>query len=421
MRRGPSATACTLGFGVALLAGLVEPVGGQSRPASDGAEQQPASSPAATWLRVTAERVDIRSRPDANSVAVTRVDRDTVLRAVEQDAYGWYRIEPPTGVFSYVSAEHVERQSATDGAVTVRSGSLRVRVGSTLRDVDPMQNEVQMLLPRGAAVRIVGEQGGWLKIAPPEGVSVYVHQEAVTPISAEVAERLRGTSAAEPRAPASDSRSAAAPAVAATRPAEGPDLSGAWGQRLVLVEAAIEAEGRRPLYEQSWTEPLARLRPIAEQREEPMVARLAEAWSGRIEQRISERDTVRLAEEALRRAERDRALHERESERLAQARQQAASQPAFVARGLLLQSYAVASDGGKRYYKLIDPLTGKLEAYLELGPDAKLDADRFVNQYVGVRGRRSAHPAFGADLVAPDEIVALQRETPASAPARQER
>jgi hypothetical protein len=370
---------------------------------------------------VTAERVEIRSRADVNSVAVTRVERDAVLRAVERDAYGWYRIEPPAGVFSYVSAEHVERGSATEGVVTVRSGSLRVRVGSILRDLDPMQSEVQMLLPRGAAVRIVGEQGEWLKIAPPDGVFVYVHQDAVTPISADVAERLRGTPASEPRAPASEPRSASAPAATATRPAEGPDLSGPWGQRLVLVETAIEAEGRRPLYEQNWTEPIARLRPIAEQREEPMVARLAEAWITRIEQRISERDSVRLAEEALRRAERDQALHARESERVAQARQQAASQPAFVARGLLLQSYAVASGGGKRYYKLIDPLTGKLEAYVELGSDTKVEADRFVNQYVGVRGRRSAHPAFGADLVAPDEIVVIQHEATTTAPARQDR
>ena len=152
-----------------------------------------ATTPAAAetiWLRVTADEVNLRSRPDANSVPVAQVERDTVLRGLGRDAYGWYRVAPPAGVFSYVAKEYVDRRGPIEGIVSVRSGTLRVRVGSLVRELDPLQSEVQVVLERGAAVRIVGEQGEWLRIAPPPGVCVYVSGEQVVMIGEDVAKRL---------------------------------------------------------------------------------------------------------------------------------------------------------------------------------------------------------------------------------------
>lgn len=370
------------------------------------------------WLRVTAEQVQVRSRPDANSVAVTRAEPGDVLRAVDQDPYGWYRILPPEGVFSYVSAEHVDRRGPTEGIVSVRTGTLRVRVGSTLRDLDPLHSEVQMLLEGGTAVQIVGEQGGWLMIKPPKGVFAYVSGEHVERISDDVAAQLRSGKRPTTHATATPSP---APAASATRPAaSGPDLTGPWGQRLLLAETAIEAEGRKPLLEQTWVDPIARLRPIAAQSEEPMVARLAQAWMDQLEQRIVEQSTVREAEEVLQRAARDRAHHQRELERLEQVQQRAASRPAFAARGELLRSYAIETAGGQRWYKLRDPLTQRIEAYVEIGPDSKLKPNDYLGQYVGVRGMRRTAPELGADVVWAEEIVALTREeSPTTRPARQ--
>lgn len=373
---------------------------------------------AETWLRVTAEQVQVRSRPDANSVAVTRVEQDELLRAVDQDQYGWYRVLPPEGTFSYVSGEHVDRRGPTEGIVSVRSGTLRVRVGSTLQDLDPLQSEVQFLLERGTTVRIVGEQGGWLKIAPPQGVYAYVSGQHVERVSDEVAARLRSAKVPTTRATATSAPAAQAGA-AATRPATGPDLTGVWGQRLVLVETAITAEGRKPVLDQAWVEPIARLRPIAAQSEEPMVARLAQAWIAQLEQRIVEQGTVRDAEEVLERAAREQAQHQRELDRLEQARQRAATRPAFAARGELLQSYAVEPAANTRWYKLRDPLTQRIEAYVEISLGSKLKPEDFLGQYVGIRGNRRSAPGLGADVVQAEEIVALTREErPATRPAR---
>ena len=77
-----------------------------------------------------------------------------------------------------------------------------------------------------------------------------------------------------------------------------------------------------------------------------MVAQLAQNWIVTLEQRMSEQSTVRDAEEVLQRAARERAQHQQELERIERARQQAATRPAFAARGEFLRSYAVESAGG---------------------------------------------------------------------------
>lgn len=372
-------------------------------PAEPPAATQPAAA-GGYWLRVVADEVDLRSRPDANSPAVARLERGALLRA-EGSEFGWHRVLPPEGVFSYVAAEYIDRRGADEGVVSVREGNLRVRVGSLVHELDPQRSEVQCLLPRGARVRILGAQGEWLKIAAPEAVRLHVAERYVERISDEQAGQV----------PAG-ARAGAATAGAATRPAE-PDLSGPWGQRLRMVEAAIEAQAARPVLEQAWAEALARLRPIAVQREEPAVARLAEAWIARLEQRIAEQDGLRAAEEVLRRAERDRARHERELERIEHLRRRAATQPAFAALGELRESVALAGRSGPPAYQLLDPPTGRVEVYLEPAPGSAVDLARWVGKYVGVRGPRRADAELGADVLRVEELVVLEPDGPATRPA----
>jgi hypothetical protein len=370
---------------------------------------------AETWLQVTADEVHIRSRGDANSLPVAKVPRDTLLRAVGRDAYGWWRIQPPPGVFSFVSSEYVDRRGPDTGIVSVRSGTLRVRVGSLVRDVDPTQTEIQTLLERGTQVRVVGEQGPWLRIAPPPGVYVYVAAQHVRAISDEEAARLR----ARPAAGAPTSQAAPRGAAAPEEPAE-PDLSGPWGRRLVAIETAISAEGRKPLAEQSWADALAELAPLAAQREEPVVARLAESWMVQLRRRGVAQEVVRAAEELQQRAARADTQYQRERQRIERAKQ-AATRPGLTARGQVRRSLALQARDGKRWYKLVDPLTGRMDAYLEFPAEAQIDPERLVGRYVGVRGARRAEAALGADVVRVEEIVELPATQPADEPTRQTR
>ncbi len=416
---GVATLAVALGvFGFTLgLVGSADPsqvAGPEVQTVHQDAASQPASQE--TWLRVIVDEVHLRSRPDANSLPVARVPRDTLLRAVGRDSYGWYRVRPPEGVFSFVAAEYVDRRGPTEGIVSVRGGTLRVRVGSLVYDVDPAQTEVQTLLQRGAVVQVVGEQGAWLKIVPPPGVYAYVAGQHAEPVTDDVAARLRSNQGPVSR-PTSEP-TAAAPSVGKPRAASGPDLSGPWGQRLAAVETAIAAEARKPLGEQSWPDAVGGLQPIAAQREEPAVARLAEAWIAQLEQRIAEQAAVRAADELLGRTAREQVQHEREMQRIERARR-AATQPQFTARGELQRSDALRAQGGVRWYKLVDPVTRRVEAYLEVDADSRVAPETLVGRYVGVRGVRRAAPGLGADVVRIEEIVVLGPGAPETQPATQ--
>jgi hypothetical protein len=352
---------------------------------------------------------------------VIRLERDAVLRAVGSQ-FGWYKVVPPEGAFSYVSAAHVARQGETEGIVSVTSGALRVRVGSLIQDVDPAAADVQILLERGATVRILGAAGDWLKIAPPVGVYAYAAEAYVTRVDDDVAARLMAQQGIASRpVQAAATRPAARPVRPASVPTTtAPDLSGPWGQRLVLVEAAIETEAARPTLERSWDALIARLRPITEQHEEPTVARLAAAWICDLESRTAAQEALRAAQELEQRGARERALQERELARLEQVRQRAATRPAYAARGELLHSLAIGERQGRRLYKLQDPLTRQVEVYVELDPESQVDLESLIGKYVGVRGARRADESLGVDVVRVEEVVVLESERPASQPTRRQ-
>jgi len=381
--------------------------------AYDQAAAAPTSQPESYYLRVTVDRLNLRSRPDQNSVAVAQVERDAVLRGSGFE-FGWHRVVPPDGVFSYVSAQYIRPTGPDEGVVAVESGKLRVRVGSRLTDLDPLRSEVQTLLAPGARVQIVGRQGDWYKIVPPEGVCLFASDEHVERVSADVASRLR--TAAGTTQPAE----AVAAGGPQSRPAAAPDLSGPWGQRLRLAEAAIEAEAAKPLSEQVWSGPIALLQPIADQRVEPVVARLAQEWIWQLEQRVADQAVLREAEQIERQQQRGRTRFERELERLRQAASDAAAGRQHTARGQVLLSLALRGENQGMRYKLEDPLSGRLVAYLEPAPDADVRIDAFAGQYVGVLGERRFDEGLGAQVIRVRQVDVLKRPTAATRPARQQ-
>ncbi len=358
------------------------------------------------WLVVTSDHVNVRSRPDRNSLPLLRVERDTVLRA-EDATFGWHRVHPPRGAFSYVSAQYVDQVSEERGIVSVASGTLRVRVGSQVADVDPLKCEVQARLTRGTEVQIIGRSGDWLKIVPPEGVYAYIHSDYVERISAERAAQLQAAATSQP-----------ADAAATTAEPDAPDLGGPWGQRLVLAETAIAAESRREPLEQSWTSAIAQLRTIAAQREEPLVARLAEAWIARLEQRVADQEALRVARQIAQRGDRTREQHERELEQVRRVRSDP-TEPDYAARGLVLRSSAPgASTEGPRF-RLEDPLTRNTLAYLEFPAESYLDAEQFLGHYVGVLGAQRHDERLGAAVIRVTRVDVLALPARATQPARQ--
>ncbi len=347
------------------------------------AEAQP---PQRYWLRVTGDRVNLRSRPDTNSTIITKLNTDDVL-AGHESLFDWHRVKPPQGVFSYVHRDYIRRDGDT-GTVTVSTGNLRVRTGSTERTLDPRQSEAQILLPNGTAVEILGTHGDWLKIVPPDDVWMYVAADFVEEIPPPEAQALRARAAAR----------------AASIRQRGLDLTSEWGQRLQAVEKQIDQIRQQPLLEQNWQVIVEMLGPIARQDDSPGVARVATRWIAQLQQRMRDIEAYRQAQ-AL---------------QAEQAAQQQSEQPtpkprrdAYAARGQLLESLIVGQQGGARLFKLRDPLSRKVIAYLELPADSPIDPQPLIGRYVGVTGASRADDRLGTTVIRVEKIDAL-------APARRD-
>ncbi len=405
---------------LALLAGLGVAAGGPAWAQSPTTQ----SSQQGYWLRVTADKLNVRSRPDGNSLIVTRVPQNTVLWAAGSE-FGWHKVAPPAGCFALASAQYIQRTGDDTGVVNVQT-RLRVRFGSTVREIDPLRSEVQTWLENGQRVRILGEYNDdWLKVAPPEDAYVYVSGDHVDRISSAVAERLRakrGTTTQPAEVSAATTRAAATtqPAVATTQPTENPYLRGAWGQRLLVVEADIKTEGERDPLERDWPPLIERLEPIAEQIAEPVAARIARAWIVDLQKRVTFQEAARIANELRAEGERERVQYAKELERIERLRKLAATRPAFVARGLLLESDTIDQRQGQHWYKLQNPFTNRIEAYLVMDPEAGIDAAPLIGKYVGVRGVRRFAGDVGADVVMANEVVVLRRELSKPRPTRRE-
>lgn len=399
------------------------PAVAQPKPKRAPVPQAWATQPAEAryWLRVTADRVNVRSRADLNSRIVGHVDRDDVLEAVGRE-YGWHRIVPPAGVYSLVSAGYVERVGPERGIVRVNT-TLRVRVGSDIQPRDPMVSEVQTRLPPNAEVEIVGAlDDGWLKIVPPPGVYVYVSDDFVAQISAEVAQRLRAARATVTSRPSSMAAGRTRPVTqraATSRPGEPPELAGQWGRQLEQVLLAVQSEGRKPEVEQSWGTVLPRLRPIAAQRQEPQVAKLAAAWIEKIEQRMQEQAALRAGRGIARPAEHDAARHARELEEIRRQKEGLATRPTFDARGVLRPSFALPAGPYGLRYRLQDPFTHEVQAYVELPPELGIDVRACLGKYVGVRGEKQPAKGAGAALLRVKHMTVLNPDGPTTRPARE--
>ena len=127
-----------------------------------GAVRGPAADVSAT---IAGDRVNLRARPTLQAEVVGQVnDGDRiVVRSFSND---WAEVAPPAGIEFCVHRDFVK-----DGRVQV--SKLQVRAGPGIN-----YSKVGMMV-KGDAVRVIGEFGEWLKIAPPPGCSLWVTRSMV--------------------------------------------------------------------------------------------------------------------------------------------------------------------------------------------------------------------------------------------------
>ncbi len=116
-------------------------------------------------VEVSGDRVNLRAKPELTAEVVGQVEYGDrlVVRAREGD---WAQVEPPDYVDMWVHREFVE-----DGGVTV--SKLNVRGGPGIN------YQILGELTRGDPVEVRGEFGDWLRIAPLQDASVWIHADYV--------------------------------------------------------------------------------------------------------------------------------------------------------------------------------------------------------------------------------------------------
>jgi hypothetical protein len=362
----------------ALAAPQVAPSIATPEPVAKPESPAPQPAPKEFWLRVTGNSVNLRSRPDVNSTPLAQLDRDTFLEGAGMES-GWYRVRPPRGVFSLVDGEFIQLKSDDEGEVAIRDGTLRVRAGSLVTDVNPTTAEVQTLLERGARVVVVGRNERWLKIAPPEGVFAYVSVDYVERVDEDQVVRAAN---GQPQVRYVADAAAALPGdVATVASGESPSTlppalpPGPWATRLSAAEALLDAEAGKPESERKWSVALRELSQIAAQKDEPQAATLAAHYVVEIQRAEPAPPPASAAAPAP-------------ASRPKPSARPTAPRPPVEIRGRLMPGFELELGEFGLRYRLEDLVTRRALGYAEFSPELKLDLTAALGKYVGVSGER---------------------------------
>jgi uncharacterized protein YraI len=116
-------------------------------------------------VKVTGDRVSLRSMPDVNSELLDRAMRGEELVYLGE-TNEWMAVQAPDSLHFWVSSEYIQNGIVVPAKLNVRSG--------------PSQNySVVCVVNAGDSISLRGEFNEWLKIAPPMGSRVWISKEYV--------------------------------------------------------------------------------------------------------------------------------------------------------------------------------------------------------------------------------------------------
>jgi uncharacterized protein YraI len=390
---------------------------------------------------VTGDDVYIRSGNDTNYYPVMKVSRGQRV-TVLGESFGWLRIAPLTGTFSFVDKAYIQRSGDVG---TVKDEPVWVRAGSL---ISPERSTPQVKLNKGATVTILGEDEGFYKIQTPPTASLWISARYVAsesqagnipvPAPAPAAapalatdSRPAGAAGSQPSLAAVTTRPSAAetPAVirrpaakpAAPKAAAGGAAAAAgqpsgrnWQQEYDALEGELKTEMAKPLAERNWDPLVARYQVLASQNEDDAIAAAAKIRLDNLANLSRQKEVL----EAIERADR---LFKSEVEimnrPLPTPTTQEAKQRGWDARGVLKASWVFTGLNTPKLYRLVDPATDTAVAYVQTTPQLADKLETMVDQYVGVRAAQmNFRPEWNVNLIVPVDVA--QIEAPPGATTR---
>jgi len=372
-------------------------------------QAEPAMGANGDAFEVAANDVYVRSGGSMNHYTICKLNAGDRVTVVGQNGK-WYEILPPEGAFSLISGDYVD--TADDKNGVVNGNNVRVRAGSLL---NTHKYTVQRLLSKGAEVTILGRNAdGFLRIAPPEGATLWISAEFLAPIShGTIAPRADETSVG----PSSDDDSSP-PGNSETDAGAGskrlPSRGEARGHRgtmlaalpatrerrlLATIDAEVEVELAKPLLDRKIDPFVERYQVLVGQDEDAFAKRYALA---RVEQLNTMNEIAGTVRKVRTLGDRTDARRlEFLAERTERRQAEVPTPSGIDARGVLRVSALYPEGSLPRRYRLVDTSTSteRTIAYVDIPADAGMNINALLGRYVGVRASRKRLMAGGVNPI----------------------
>ncbi len=403
---------------------------------------------------LTGNNVYIRSGPGTAWYFTGKISQPERVTAVGKK-YGWTKIVPPKGSFSWISKAYVTPDPAETGYGIVTGDGVKVYAGSP--NVQPQDSSsLQTKMYKGDRVKLTGEEkNDYYKIEPPKDAYLWVSsqylkfvkaldevgsqtekvsevkyeapepeadKDAPEPQPKPVDDAADGTAIEEQTAPAAEETvpepeqqaaqqvdSPAQPEPEVVEQAQAPEpetpdeLDAAAGKSdaemvkmCLALENMVDDELMKPLEQQDY-------KPIKDKLAEIQKASDADSKGQRYAKylldRIGRYELVIDVDKAL--AEHDKEL-EKTREQIEQQRQEKVGNipdpGRYIVTGILKESSIYTEASGQKRYLLMDDY-GKIISYVVPDKGVNIDMDKFINERVNVIGRLTEDSSSPMSLV----------------------
>ena len=336
---------------------------------------------------ITGSDVFIRSGPGTNFYGCGKLNKGDRIEVVSEQ-FGWSRIVPPAGSFSWISMQYVSVNLDDRSIGTVTGGGVRVYAGSDI--VEPMHSTTdQVRLSRGDMVKLLGEEkDDYYKIAPPSGAYLWVSTQYTKPVPAVI------------KVPTT-----VGPTTEVVVPIETPtSVEDEKLKEFYALQKQIKAERAKPLDQQNYEDIKKALTTIANNKEAGKAARYAEFV-------VKQVDGFELAIAVGKEVQLQSAQLQQTIQRIDKARTTRLAEVKELGRFVVVGQFQVFKTYGPGHYRLVDD-SGKMTCYALPGdPVSETDLGKFVGRKVGLVGVIEPHPQTAGALVKFTEIVELESKS----------
>ncbi len=349
--------------------------------------------------QVTGDNVNVRSGPDINYYATLRLMRGNVVDVAGQE-YGWYKIVPPAGSFSWVAKKCVDMVGDKKGVIN--RNRVAIRAGSKFTD---RKTAIQMLAKQGMSVTIIGQQGDYYKIVPPEGAYLWISVDYVKPVvekkavpvkklKAEIQQIRKGNKIQKKKVVSTTSAPIATQATKAkivekvkieqTEQEQAEGIFGKYGKQIEKLDKLYKAELSKPLMARQFGRIIEGFKEIAKQKQVPIAAAYARQRLELIDYQFqAQKGYAELQQIQKQFEEQNRKIQEQQ----AQTELEKIKPPKlYQAAGVLKPSNIFTGGLMPKRYRLVEPNKQHTIAYVELTKNANINVSDFIGKYVGVYG-----------------------------------